>query len=78
MTLSDRVITVRVSDEEAGLELLYIPPDEPHDSAHFYVSVKDWSKYRGETIIELTTADMFLIYDMLAEALGQDKEVCGC
>ena len=70
--MSDRVITVRVSDEDAGLELLYIPPDEPHDSAHFYATVKEWNK-GGETIIELTTADMFLIYDMLAEALGQDQ-----
>lgn len=77
MTLSDRVITVRVSDECAGLELFYAPPDEPHDSAHFFVTVKEWSKSR-ETVIELTAADMFLIYDMLAEALGQDKEVSGC
>lgn len=73
MTLSDRTLRVQVSDEYTVMELFYSPLDGAYDPARLYVVIKDWSRV-AETVIGLTVADMRMIYNMLAEALGQDKE----
>lgn len=72
--MCDSSLKVTVGDDLADVELLYSPPDEPYDSAKLYISVKDWTREGGETIVELSVSDMVMIYLMLAEALGYETE----
>ena len=76
MTPLDKNLKVTLVDDAATHEFLYTPPDEPYDSARFYITTRT-DRPRKESISELTMADMVLLYQMLAEALGYDVEGSG-